>query len=401
MMEHHPIVIIGGGISGVSFARFASTQGYKSIVLEQNDQLGGCIETYHSPKTRDFWLELGAHTIYNSYQYLLAFCRDNGLLSHLQKREKHPFKLLTPQNQIVSILSKLNPIRVGFGLPLFKFSKAGDRTVEQYFSFVFGRYNYQKTLRYCFDAVLCQDSQHFPADFLFKARTKDKSLPRSFTFDHGMSTLFTHTNNIINPNTKINLSTCVNAIEKQNNTWRITTNNGTFTANKLVLATPWHVSCQLLTHINHPIAHINHQPGISTLNTIALVFDKDKTKHIQPLNGLIGVEQNFLSMVTRDTLEHEKYRGMTVHFKNTETPYSQLIDGFLSMLNVPKDALIDVKHKNNSVPCYQSQHHAFIDALNNELAKDDSLALVGNYFTRLAIEDCVKRSFDEAKRILD
>ncbi|WP_440682065.1 NAD(P)-binding protein [Cysteiniphilum halobium] len=397
MPENYPIAIIGGGISGVSFAHFAALQGYKSIILEQSHKLGGCIETYHSPKTRDFWLELGTHTIYNSYQHLISFCHDNGLLSHLQKREKHPFKLLTSQNQIASVLSKLNLIRMGFGLSLFKLSKAGNRTVEQYFSFVFGRNNYQKTLRYCFDAVLCQNSQNFPADFLFKTRSKNKSLPRSFTFDRGMSTLFTKVNT---KNTQINLSTAVKAITKQNDRWCITTDDGVLTADKLVLATPWHISHQLLAQTNHPLARIKHQPGISKLATTGLVFDKDKIKHIKPINGLIGIKQDFFSMVTRDTLTHEKYRGMTVHFKNTDTPYQQLIDMFLSKLNIPKDALIDIKHKDNNLPCYQSQHQDFIDGLNNELIKDNSLALTGNYFTRLAVEDCVKRSFDEVKRIL-
>ncbi|MDA0909929.1 MAG: FAD-dependent oxidoreductase [Proteobacteria bacterium] len=398
MAEHHSIAIIGGGISGVSFAHFAALKGYKSIILEQNDKLGGCIETYHSPKTRDFWLELGTHTIYNSYQHLISFCRDNGLLNQLQKREKHPFKLLTAQHQIASVISKLNPIRAGLGLPLFKFSHANDRTVEEYFSFVFGSQNYQKTLRYCFDAVLCQDSQHFPADFLFKARAKDKRLPRSFTFKHGMSSLFTHTDN---PNTKINLNTQVMSVEQQNKQWHITTNNGVFTADKLVLATPWHVCYRLLAQLNHPLIHLQHQPEISKLITVALVFDKDKIKHIKPINGLIGVNQDFFSMVARDTVTHEKYRGMTVHFKNTNIPYQQSVDGFLSKLNIPKDALIDLKHKNNSVPCYQSQHQQFIDGINSELSKDNSLALTGNYFTRLAVEDCIKRSFEEAERILN
>ena len=396
MTKKYTIAIVGGGISGVSLAHFAAQHSHKSIILEKRDKLGGCIETYYSAKKLDFWLELGAHTIYNSYQYFIQMYQNNNLSLQPQMRENHPFKLLNRDDKIANILTTLNIIRAGVGFPLFKLSKTRDRTVADYFSFIFGSNNYQKTLRYCFDAVLCQESQDFPSDFLFKVRPKDKSLPRSFTFKNGLSSIF---EKLINPYIDISLDSQVFNIKKLGNHWHIKTNHDDILADKLIFATPWHITQKFLAQIHDPIAKIEYSPGISNLTTIALIFDKDKLKHIKPVSGIIGVEQNFFSIVTRDTISHEKYRSMTIHFKGKRESHEQLINEFLYKLEIPKNAIIDIHHKYNSVPKYHPKHQKFLTNLNAQLAKDITLGLTGNYFTRLAIEDCAKRSYFEVKRL--
>ncbi len=396
MESHYKIAIIGGGISGISFAHFAAWKNYSSIIIEARDKIGGCIETYYSTKAHDFWLELGTHTVYNSYQHLIDYCNQKGLLEQLQKRNKYPFKLLI-NNKICSIIPQLNLMRAGLGWPLFKFTTAKDKSVKEYFSFVFGKQNYNTILRYCFDAVLCQNSRDFPADFLFKTRKKNKNLPRSFTFKNGMSSLF---NNCENEVFTIRTNTTCNGIYYQNNTWHIKTNHSELTADKLILATPWHITQKLLKDINHPLADLPHQPTLSNLITVALIVDQDKVKHIKPLNGLIGVNQSFYSIVSRDVIDHEKYRGFTIHFKPENHDIISLITKFLAKLNIPNDALIDTYIKTNSLPCYQTHHSRFLTSLNKRLVQDNSLYLTGNYLTRLAVEDCVKRSYEEFLRLV-
>ena len=91
---------------------------------------------------------------------------------------------------------------------------------------------------------------------------------------------------------------------------------------------------------------------------------------------------------------------MTVHFKGqSQTHTDELINAFLAKLNIPDNGIIDRHIKHNSVPSYQSQHPVFLNQLNQLLANDESLFLTGNYFTRLAVEDCVKRSYEEAQRL--
>jgi len=56
-------LIIGGGISGYSFAHYLAKANKKVLLLEKESFSGGCINTQQFED--HFWLELGAHTCYN------------------------------------------------------------------------------------------------------------------------------------------------------------------------------------------------------------------------------------------------------------------------------------------------------------------------------------------------
>ncbi|WP_162902402.1 NAD(P)/FAD-dependent oxidoreductase [Facilibium subflavum] len=396
-MNHYQVAVIGGGISGVSFAQKAANQGLSTVVIEKNNQLGGCIETIVSSKAPSFWLEMGAHTVYNSYHHLIAYCQQNRTINHLQKRQKQPFKLMSKDGCITSILSELNLIRAGVGWPLFNLIKANDKTVSQYFSFLFGQRNYQETLQYCFNAVLCQKSQNFPAEFLFKKRQKNKAYPRSFTFKNGMQSLFCH---LDSKEYDLKLDHECHKICYRNGLWHIQTSKEDFYSEKLLLATPWHITQALLAQINHPIATLHYQPKKSIIHTAGIILDKSQTSHIKPLAGIIGVEQDFYAMVSRDVIDHPDYRGFSIHFHDINTPIQTLITHFLAKLAIKKTAVIDIHHKQNIVPMYHAKHKTFLDALYQLLHKESQLYLSGNYFTRLAMEDCVRQSHQEYDRLI-
>ena len=397
-MESFDIAIIGAGISGISFALALEKHAYSHIMLEANDYAGGTIETFHSQKAADFWLEMGAHTAYNSYHHLLDYLVKQQLAEQIVKRKKLPFRLLNEKNHITSLTKPLNLFRAAPGWPLFSLTKAKGRTVREYFRLLFGTKNYDKVLSYCFNAVLCHNADNFPADFLFKKRCKNKHYPRSFTLSQGLGTLFDK-----KVTDKLNLryqSPCT-FIEYRQNHWHVHSGKQTYRAKKLMLATPWHVTCALLDNINHPIAQLPFSPKLSRFQSTGLVFEKTKLAHIPNLAGLIGIRQNFYSAVAKDVIEHPKYRGLTVHFEGVDISPWTLINHFLNKLNIPKSALVDSKVKQNCLPIYHQQHGKFIQALDNELTKDKRLFLSGNYFTRLAIEDCIKRSKHECERFIN
>ena len=398
--QHYDCIIIGGGISGCSFAQLCQQQKINTLLLEANERLGGSIETFSSEKAKNFWLEMGTHTCYNSYHYLLQYCNEQQIIDQLVTRQKHPFLVLNQDNHIQSIYQNLNLLQMGLGLLRFKFSQANERSVSEYFSYVFGQRNYQRTLRYCFDAVLCQPSQNFPADFLFKVRKKNKNFPRSFTFKKGMATLF---NNIKSHSyLDIHLQSPCHEVSLGKQRWQITTAENCYSCDKLILATPWHIAQKLLAQLNHKISQVDYQPLRSHLHTLSLIFDKSKTQHIRALSGLIGINQNFYSAVTRDVVEDDLYRGFTVHFKSAKNQVfdnKALISDFLNKLNIKSDALIDSSSKENIVPIYHQKHQQFIEQLDHYLKEKNNLFITGNFFTRLAVEDCIKRSYSEFKRM--
>ena len=75
-MADYDSIIIGGGVSGIVAAATATRAGHKTLLLEAGNRLGGCVHTWRP--TEGFWLELGAHTAYNSYGAMLALNADRG-----------------------------------------------------------------------------------------------------------------------------------------------------------------------------------------------------------------------------------------------------------------------------------------------------------------------------------
>ena len=69
-------IVIGGGISGISFAHYMHRAGKKVLIIEKDDNTGGQVQSLFSEKYPDYWREFGAHTCYNSYTRLLSILRD-------------------------------------------------------------------------------------------------------------------------------------------------------------------------------------------------------------------------------------------------------------------------------------------------------------------------------------
>ena len=76
-MNNPEVVVVGAGISGLSFAWKAAQTGRQVLVLEERDRIGGCI--YSCRYDDGYWYELGAHTVYNSYSGLLDIAIEAGL----------------------------------------------------------------------------------------------------------------------------------------------------------------------------------------------------------------------------------------------------------------------------------------------------------------------------------
>ncbi len=73
------LIVIGGGVSGLSLAWKAASAGKRALVLERERRVGGCFTTHRLPG--GFWFEMGAHTTYNSYGSFLEVVEGAGLRS--------------------------------------------------------------------------------------------------------------------------------------------------------------------------------------------------------------------------------------------------------------------------------------------------------------------------------
>ena len=388
-MKHINTIIIGSGISGISFSNKLNQADIENTIFE-HQQIGGCIATVNY---QDFWFEMGAHTIYNSYSDTIDFIKNNNFVEQITSRKKLPFLFVQPNNKIQSIFTNLNWLTLGASYIKNRNISKKNLTVSEYSKKVFGNNNYNNTFKYCFNAVLSQDSVNFPMEYLFKKYPHDTTLPRSFTLGKGLGSLF-------NNNTSSIISEKVLCITKDNDKWIITTDINSYSAINICLATPWSVTEKLLKEILPKVVSHPNSPTTSNLMSVGTVVSKDDLKHIKDLSGLIGKEQFFYSAVSRDVIADDNLRAIVFHCKEHDNDENILISKIANLLKINKNQILYTKIKYQSLPKYDKNHTKFINDLNSELKKQENLYITGNFFDRLAIENCIRRSNSEFNRLI-
>lgn len=392
-MDKHDIIIIGAGISGLSLAHYCTKAGLKTLVIEKSERVGG---TFHSHHIQGFWLELGAHTCYNSYRNLIGIIEDCHILDHLVRREKVPFRMLVG-NQIKSISSRLNLLELLLHAPrMFSLQKAG-QTVESYYSKIVGKRNFDRVFQHVFNAVPCQRANDFPADMLFKKRPRRKDIIKSFTLARGIASI---TNAIASQQgIEVLAGKEVEDIHFGDDLFQITAKDkSTYKSGMLALATPAPVAAQLLRTPFPEISQQIAQIKVATVESVGVAIRRDLLS-LEAVAGIVPTDDSFYSVVSRDTVRHNNYRGFTFHFKPGLIDLESKLKRIGEVLGVQRDQLVHVITKENIVPSPGLGHDTIINTI-NRLITGKPLLLTGNYFSGIAIEDCVSRSLREFKRLM-
>ena len=396
-MADRDLLIIGAGISGLSMAHYAATAGLNALVLEQEDQVGGCLRSHRFGGGLDgFWLELGAHSGFNSYGNLLAILERVGLLGRLQRRAKVGFRMFAG-GAVKSIPSQLYfP-----ALPLAPFRLLGliktGRTVADYYGHIVGRRNYAAVFEPAFSAVICQPAGEFPADSLFQPRPRRKDVPRSFTLPGGLQTIAdTLAGQAAIP---VELGQSAREIRRGDGGFVVRTDHGEYSARALCLATPVAAATELLRAPFPDIAGRLAEIETAKVESVGVALPAARLL-LPPVAGLIGRGEPFYSAVSRDTVPDANWRGFTFHFRPGVLGEEEKVERIAQVLDIDR-ALLEsgnVVSKLNQLPALRVGHGERAKELNQALA-GNRLALTGNYFAGVAIEDCVTRSRAEFERL--
>ncbi|GBD95664.1 MAG TPA: FAD-dependent oxidoreductase [Nitrospirae bacterium] len=395
-MRRYDIIIIGAGISGLSLAHYCAGEGLKTLVIEKSEKVGG---TFHSHRfeneAKGFWIELGAHTCYNSYRNLLEIIEDCRILDRLIKREKVGFKMLV-DNKLKSIPSQLNFAELFFTAPRMLTLKKGGQSVESYYSRIVGRHNFERVLAPAFNAVISQRANDFPADMLFKKRERRKEIMKKFTLTDGIQTI---TDSIASQeNIQLIKGKDVQAIKSGDDFFKVTTADGTnYESLNLALATPAPITAQLLQISFPEVAQQLSQIRMATVESLGVAVKKDMLS-LERVAGIIPTDNGFYSVVSRDIVRHNNYRGFTFHFRPGLMDHETKLNRISQVLGVQRNRLDHLITKENFVPSLRVGHDKLINEVDRLIA-GKRLLLTGNYFSGMAIEDCVSRSLKEFSRL--
>ncbi|MFO1424152.1 MAG: FAD-dependent oxidoreductase [Candidatus Competibacteraceae bacterium] len=395
--SRYDLLIIGAGISGLSMAHDAARAGWNALVLEGERQPGGCLCSHRFGGVLDgFWLELGAHSGFNSYGNLLAILESVQALDRLQPRAKVGFRLLV-DGAIHSIPSQLYfselllaPFR------LLRLKKAG-RSVAEYYGRIVGPRNCAAVFEPAFDAVICQPAAEFPADSLFRPRLRRKDVPRGFTLAGGLRGIA----EILagQPDVHVEFGQAAREVWRVGEDFRVRTDQGEYTARALCLATPVAVAAELLRAEFPELAAALARIQTATVESVGVALPADRVS-LPLVAGLIGRNETFYSVVSRDTAPDARHRGFTFHFRPGVLDEEGKLNRIAQVLNVPRDMLDagNVVSRVNRLPALRVGHDDWVNTVDRALA-GNRLALTGNYFAGVAIEDCVTRSRREFERL--
>lgn len=351
-MKTYDMLIVGGGISGLSMAHYALRSNWRSAVLEATPEVGGLLHTTHFEKT-DFWLELGGHSLFNSYRHLLGILKDVEQLEQVQKKTGLSFQLWQ-QNMLSSIPSQLSFPRLLLNIPKLFITRKNGLSVAQYYRKVVGDYNYEHVFRHAFNAVISQPADAFPADLLFRKKPRDKTQPRSMILTQGLQSI---AEAIIGQNNFECLTgTEIKAITYQEGLFELTDQqNKKYYSRTLTLATPVATTVSLLkTAFPQLCESLQHIPS-ANIQSLGVLVDASAVS-LKPVGGIIATDAAFYSVVSRDPLPNERYRGFTFHFK-PQIDEKTRINTVCKVLNITPEQILQQKTRYSSLPSLGAGHH--------------------------------------------
>jgi protoporphyrinogen oxidase len=393
-MNEIDCIVVGAGTSGLVAASRLARAGKKVLVLEGNARLGGCIHSWRPEG--DFWLELGAHTAYNSYGPLLEALDERGRLGELLQREKLGYLFCLPDNRLQSPLRRLNFFEAAISLPFGLTRPKAGRTVAEWFSRLLGKRNYRRLLAPAFAAVLSQPADSFPAEWLFRRKPRMQAAPRKFTFPGGLQGLIEALAQ--DAPFQVKTGTPVRSIKRTEQGFSVAWDDEEMTCRQLVLATPVDAAAVLLAEAYPEVARDLQSFPMSSSEAMGVVLPKVETR-MQRVAGLIGADDDFWSVVTRDPVPHAAYRGFTFHFRPGRLSRHEKLERIATVLGVPMNGFLHVAEMINRLPAPGVEHPHRVEEVDAQLV-GEPLALVGNYLNGLSIGDCAERAARETDRLL-
>lgn len=396
------VAVIGAGVSGLAFAFRAARAGRSVLVLEREPgRVGGCL---HSHRLGDgFWFELGAHGAYATYGGFLEMARATGakLLERGRARGRFGFGAggAWRWSGPAGLVRRLRWLDAALHLPSgLRAGKAG-RSVEEHYSALLGPRNFRELVSPLFAAITTQRADAFPVEgpgSLFKRRPRSEGVPRSFGFEGGLQTLCESVAAM--PGIRVLRGAEACGLRRAGGRFVVELSDGrTIEAPVCALATPAPVAAALTERDWPRVGGALRRIGTSTTETLGVVLPR--ARPVPPEVGfLVATDDLFHSAVTRDVFPDARWRAFAFHFKAGRATREEKLGRAADVLGVTPSDFACVVEARRTLPSPRVGHREIVREISAAL-EGQRLAITGNYFDGLAIEDCVQRSFGEWARV--
>ncbi len=396
------VIVVGGGISGLSLAWRAARDGRSVLVLEKAGRVGGCLHSHRTPD--GFWFEMGAHTTYNSYGSFLDVAVGAGVAGQIVERgpARGVFGLLrggevdwlTPPK----VLLRLDWLEAAVSFPFGLFRGKQGETVYSYYARLIGRRNYDRLLSAFFAAVPSQKADGFPLEgpgSLFKKRPRRKEFPRSFAIRGGLQSVCEAAARV--PGVTVETGAGAARVARRGEGFAVTTADGrTLEAPRVVVAAPPDAAAAMLRDEFHELASAISRVKTVGVESLGVVLPRSRC-WMPECAFVVPVDDIFFSCVTRDPIPDPERRAFAFHFR-PGVARAEKLRRMSEVLRVSREELGEPVEQRLTLPAPALGHAEIVRDVDACLA-GGKLAVTGNYFAGLAIEDCVLRSNAEWARI--
>jgi protoporphyrinogen oxidase len=385
----------------MSLAHYAARAGLKVLVMEKAKEPGGCLASVPiSGETgSQGWLELGAHTGYNSYLNFLELIDDLGFLNRITSRQGLAFRMLV-DGRLCSIASRVNVWELLRFAPRLLHERRNNHTVESFYSDVLGRENLRQVVLPMLNAVASQDTRDFPADALLKSRRKRRrDVRRSFAFRGGFQSVVLAVAD--RPGIECAIESDVESLCQGDGYYLLRTTRGrVFRARWAAIAAPANVAARLLIEDFPGLAKLVGRIEVRPIQSVGIILRNQLTA-IPRVAGIMmadGLEGPCFSAVSADAFFVRGKRSFTFHFKGDSYDGEAALQYACRVLGVSPTEVESVHVREQCMPAIRSDHANLVRQI-DEQTSAARLLLLGNYFSGLSIEDCVSRARREYERM--
>jgi len=448
MIKHSDVLIIGGGISGLSTAWWLSQKGIKSTLLEKANQPGGLIDTTIQ---QGYTTDHAASMILNFNSDVTRFISSTDMDRHKKLRNKISTRYIIKNNTLCPVPTTL------FGLLFSNFLSGNARLQlmteafrprtksdsESVANFVRRRLG-QEILDLAIDpyvsAVLANDPEQACARSTLPRLTSledqfgsitagiiakklipgRKGLPHeAFAFTDGMKSFVNNLKN--NSFADIRVEHEVIAIEPYNEGWRIVSKSNSgeqqFICRQLVFSTPANITAKLLSSTHFELSNLLNKIHYSPIAQVHLGFDRTAFKKPMngngfllpssskmPIRGSLWMSNLINNRAPEGKILTSNYLGGASHSKILSQPDDKLTDTTVSTLEKltqlkQSPEMVRVNKFSQGLPLYHGNYYQLTNDISHYCSKMKGLHLVANYMHGISVRDRIIQAINTTRII--